>query len=66
MDANSQEAHFDDHHNLKWYANEAERLSSIVRVKFGADLDSADRKDIRDAIYRAVNEAIYRHGRVKP
>ena len=56
----------DGHHNLHWYEYEVARFASIVREKFGVELDDREKKSIRDEMYRAVNDAKVRAASLAP
>lgn len=46
-----------DHHDLTWFKDEADRIRDIARATFGVELTDYERKEIRDTIYRVVNDA---------
>lgn len=54
-----------DHHDLAWYDAMTGTVVSEVSLAFGVLVQGNDRTDIRDAIYRAVNNAKVKAAEVK-
>lgn len=46
-----------DHLNLNWYDREVDKLALAAEKEFGVELTASEVKDVRDELYRAVNNA---------
>lgn len=46
-----------DSHNLNWYGIAVEKLAVSAEREFGVELTLAEIKNVRDELYRAVNNA---------